>query len=157
MRNLSFENKFCMQFYSLANQSHFRKNGFALRLALKQRHKGTRKWPVWFGQVENIVSFDKPKISVVQTGGTFHTKKISRNSASKNRMEEKVSGNSFQKFWSTSRGLLAQIIYILFIFSGCFPFFGNLEISDISFSMRHFYHYYMPVSHKDWGLRNSRL
>ena len=28
-----------------ANQSHFHKNGFALRLALKQRHKGTRKWP----------------------------------------------------------------------------------------------------------------
>ena len=23
---------------------HFHKNGFALRLALKQRHKGTRKW-----------------------------------------------------------------------------------------------------------------
>ena len=22
------------------------KNGFALRLALKQRHKGTRKWPI---------------------------------------------------------------------------------------------------------------
>ena len=29
-----------------ANQSHFHKNGFALRLALKQRHKGTRKWPI---------------------------------------------------------------------------------------------------------------
>ena len=30
------------------NQSHFHKNGFALRLALKQRHKGTRKWPAGF-------------------------------------------------------------------------------------------------------------
>ena len=29
-----------------ANQSHFHKNGFALRLALKQRHKGARKWPI---------------------------------------------------------------------------------------------------------------
>ena len=29
-----------------ANQSHFHKNGFALRLALTQRHKGTRKWPI---------------------------------------------------------------------------------------------------------------
>ena len=30
---------------------HFHKNGLALRLALKQRHKGTRKWPItllWF-------------------------------------------------------------------------------------------------------------
>ena len=35
-----------MQFYFHANQSHFHKNGFALKLALKQRHKGTRKWPV---------------------------------------------------------------------------------------------------------------
>ena len=37
-----------MQFHSHANQSHFHKNGFALRLALKQRHKGTRKWPIEF-------------------------------------------------------------------------------------------------------------
>ena len=35
-----------MQFHSHANQSHFHKNGFALRLALKLRHKGTRKWPI---------------------------------------------------------------------------------------------------------------
>ena len=35
-----------MQFHFHANQSHFHKNGFALRLALKQRHKGTRKWPI---------------------------------------------------------------------------------------------------------------
>ena len=32
-----------MQFHFHANQSHFHKNGFALRLALKQRHEGTRK------------------------------------------------------------------------------------------------------------------
>ena len=48
MRNLSYENEFCMQFHSHANQSHFHNNGFALRLALKQRHKGTRKWPIGF-------------------------------------------------------------------------------------------------------------
>ena len=40
------ENEFCMQFHFHANQSHFHKNGFARRLALKQRHKGTRKWPI---------------------------------------------------------------------------------------------------------------
>ena len=44
MRNLSYENEFCMKFHFHANQSHFHKNRFALRLALKQRHKGTRKW-----------------------------------------------------------------------------------------------------------------
>ena len=39
------ENEFCMQFHFHANQSNFHKNGFTLRLALKQRRKGTRKWP----------------------------------------------------------------------------------------------------------------
>ena len=28
---------------------YFHKNGFALRLALKQRHNGTQKWPILFG------------------------------------------------------------------------------------------------------------
>ena len=46
MHNLSYENEFSMQFHFYANQSHFHKNGFALRLALKQKHKGTRKWPI---------------------------------------------------------------------------------------------------------------
>ena len=46
MRNLSYENEFGMQFHFHANQSHFHKNGFALRLALKQRQKGTRKLPI---------------------------------------------------------------------------------------------------------------
>ena len=41
-------NEFCMQFHFHANQSHFHKNSFAIasRLALKQTHKGTRKWPI---------------------------------------------------------------------------------------------------------------
>ena len=34
-----------MQFHFHANQSHFHMKGFALRFALKQRYKGTRKWP----------------------------------------------------------------------------------------------------------------
>ena len=35
-----------MQLHFYTHQSHFHKNGFALRLALKQRYKGTRKWPI---------------------------------------------------------------------------------------------------------------
>ena len=35
-----------MQFHFIASQSHFHKNGFALSPALKQRHKGARKWPI---------------------------------------------------------------------------------------------------------------
>ena len=41
-----------MQFHFHANQSHFHKNSFALRLALQQRHKGTRNWP--FSQLRSI-------------------------------------------------------------------------------------------------------
>ena len=48
-RNLSYENEFCMPFHFHANQSHFHKNGFALRLSLKQRHKRTQKWPISHG------------------------------------------------------------------------------------------------------------
>ena len=39
-------NEFCIQFHFYANQTHFHKNGYALRLVLKQRRKGTRKWPI---------------------------------------------------------------------------------------------------------------
>ena len=46
MQNLSYENEFCLQFHFHANQSHFHKNGFALRLALQQRYKRTRKCPI---------------------------------------------------------------------------------------------------------------
>ena len=48
MRNLSYENEFCVQFHFHANESHFHKNGFALRHGLKQRNKGTQKWPIAF-------------------------------------------------------------------------------------------------------------
>ena len=42
-----------MQFHFHANQSHFHKNDFALQLAFKQRHKGTRKWPIRQGKNAN--------------------------------------------------------------------------------------------------------
>ena len=46
MRNHSYENEFDLHENETACRTHFQKNGFALRLALKQRHKGTRKWPI---------------------------------------------------------------------------------------------------------------
>ena len=41
-----------MQLHFHANQSHFHKNGFALRLALKLRHNGSRKWPIVDKQIK---------------------------------------------------------------------------------------------------------
>ena len=38
--------KLHLQVHFHANQIHFHLNGFAHRLVLKQRHKGTRKWPI---------------------------------------------------------------------------------------------------------------
>ena len=34
------------------------KNGFALRLALKQRHKGTRKWPISYNPLKKAFEAD---------------------------------------------------------------------------------------------------
>ena len=53
MRNLSYENEFRTQFHFHTNQSHFHKNGFALRLALKQSHKGTQKWSIHVNEYEH--------------------------------------------------------------------------------------------------------
>ena len=38
-----------MSFYSHANKTHFHNKGFALRLVLKVRFFGTRKWPIETG------------------------------------------------------------------------------------------------------------
>ena len=46
MRNLSYEDDFDLYENETARRTHFHMKGFALRLALKQRHKGTRKWPI---------------------------------------------------------------------------------------------------------------
>ena len=46
MRNLSYENDIDLHENETACRTHFHMKGFALRLALKQRHKGTRKWPI---------------------------------------------------------------------------------------------------------------
>ena len=40
------ENDFDLHENETACRTHFHMKGFALRLTLKQRHKGTRKWPI---------------------------------------------------------------------------------------------------------------
>ena len=64
MRKLSQENEFCMQFHFHANQSHFHKNGFALRLTLKKTHKESLKWPIVIGK-----TFDNICIEVLSKFG----------------------------------------------------------------------------------------
>ena len=51
MRNHSY-NDFDLHENEPVCRTHFHKNGFALRLVLKQRHKGTQKWPI---ESENYV------------------------------------------------------------------------------------------------------
>ena len=41
-----FENDFDLHENETAYRTHFHMKGFALRNVLKQRHKGTRKWPI---------------------------------------------------------------------------------------------------------------
>ena len=45
MRNHSYEDDFDLHENETTCRTHFHMKGFALRLALKQRHKRTRKWP----------------------------------------------------------------------------------------------------------------
>ena len=54
VRNLSYQNLFCTQFLFHANQSNFHTNGFALRLALKQSHKGTRESPIGLSVIDRF-------------------------------------------------------------------------------------------------------
>ena len=56
MRNHSYENDFDWHENGTACRIHFRMNGFALRLVLKQRHKITRKWPISFFAMIGTVS-----------------------------------------------------------------------------------------------------
>ena len=65
MQNLSYENEFGMQVHFLANQSHFHENGFTLRLTLKQRHKGTRKWPISFSMLCNTICLHYSRFCIV--------------------------------------------------------------------------------------------
>ena len=73
-----FENEFCMQFHIHGNQSHVHENPFALRLALKQRHKGTRKWPftvVWCPSLsrKTVQSFSITPQSFTRVVFVIHT------------------------------------------------------------------------------------
>ena len=53
MRNHSNENEFDLHENELVGGTDFHMNGFALRLVLKQRQKGTRKWPILKSDYQN--------------------------------------------------------------------------------------------------------
>ena len=65
-----------MQFHSHANLSHFHKNGFALRLALKQRHKGTRKWLIDFLMVIMASDIARGRVRTTATATTVESRKM---------------------------------------------------------------------------------
>ena len=46
MRNHSYESKFDLHENEPVGRTHFHMNGFAVRLVLTQKHKGTRKWRI---------------------------------------------------------------------------------------------------------------
>ena len=64
MPNHSYENDFDLHENETACRTHFHMKGSPLRLALKQRQKRTRKWPIdgfrsemiWTGSPVNMVS-----------------------------------------------------------------------------------------------------
>ena len=46
VQNFSYENDFNLHANELAGETHFHKNGFALRLVFTQRQTRTRKWAI---------------------------------------------------------------------------------------------------------------
>ena len=46
MQNHSNDNEFDLHENELVDRTHFHMNGFALRLILTRRQKGTQKWPI---------------------------------------------------------------------------------------------------------------
>ena len=79
MRNHSYENDFDLHENETACRTHFHMKGFVLRLVLKQRHKGTRKWrisirefPLSLAQLWHINKvFDKLFLKSSQRESTF--------------------------------------------------------------------------------------
>ena len=53
MRNHSYENDFDLHENGTVCITHFHMKAFAPRLVLKERHKRTRKWPIWSGKVQS--------------------------------------------------------------------------------------------------------
>ena len=51
MRNYSYENDFDLHENETGCRTHFHMKGLAFSLVLKQRHKITRKWPIFFIEV----------------------------------------------------------------------------------------------------------
>ena len=70
MRNHCYENDFDLHENETACRTHFHMKGFALRLALKQRHKRTRKWPIVFRclKLEGRRTVVKKNYSIRQSG-----------------------------------------------------------------------------------------
>ena len=52
VRNLTYEREFDLHENEPVGGTHFHMNGFALRLVLKQRQKGTRKWPILLSSIK---------------------------------------------------------------------------------------------------------
>ena len=65
MQNLSCEN----EFYLHENETHFRINGFALSLALKQRLGATWKWPI--AELEEYSGLECAVYPVIQNSITL--------------------------------------------------------------------------------------
>ena len=100
------------------NQSHFHRNGFALWLALKQKHKGTRKLPI------NISNFGftelrSCRVSVKKKDIFVVVPELS--------LARSTSGGKFNyKRLIIKKGRKAQLLQTLFL--GCSLYFLEVEL-----------------------------
>ena len=64
MQNHLYENEFDLHEKQHVGGTHFHMNGFALRLVLTRRQKGTQKWPI--DTCQNKVSADQYHVTIVR-------------------------------------------------------------------------------------------
>ena len=85
--------------------NHFHKNSFALRLALKQRHKGTRKWPFcpFLTKIAYVASNHHLAIS-------SHWKKLARSRAAELPVQPNAQGRAGHSIILTPSVVYSEII-----------------------------------------------
>ena len=79
MRNHSYENDFDLHENETACRTHFHMKGFALRLVMKQRHKGTRKSPIILRQFYILYLKVSTRAVIGQFSGPYSPVRLAKN------------------------------------------------------------------------------
>ena len=135
MRNLCYENDFDLHENETTCRTNFHMKGFALRLALKQRHKGTRKWPILLYSWR-FSRYSAPIHWLVHGHMTSNNETVSRQTPWAGNIAKTMTSNGKQ-FTVTLEMLTAVArdrwnLSAVFKFCFCFVLLNNKSLNDWS-------------------------